>query len=103
MKVCPGKVGAGVAVAASHKWTKVHPELIGDQACLKLALCVFIIYPPTAASQCVGEDQHRVPLCHHVWKGAVKDIDTSLHQIKNKVRRSWTKEKAWLLIRKEVN
>merc|ERR1740128_1335199 len=73
MKVCPGKVGAGVAGATSHEWTKVHPELIGGHACLILALCVFTFYP-TAAIQRVGEDQHGVPLRHHVWKGAVKDI-----------------------------
>jgi len=29
VKICPGEVGAGVAGAASHQWTKVHPELIG--------------------------------------------------------------------------
>ena len=102
MKIGPAEVFASVAGAASQEWTKVHPELIRSQACLVFALGVFA-FDPTAVIQCVGEDQHGVPLCHHVWKGAVKDINASLHQIKNKVRWSWTEEKAWLFIREEVN
>ena len=102
MNISPGEVWASVAGAPSQEGTKVHPELIRRQACLVLALFIAVFYS-SATIQCVGEYQHGVPLCHHVWKSAVKQINAGLHKIKDKVRWSRTKEKAWLVFRKEVN